>query len=93
MKRLWNRLLILLRIRFDWDKHPEVAPPAFENVQPHVYDPEIERAIFTDGRWHNIIEQLPYCAQCGAGEKHSIHVQQAVLKPASPLRRYPDVHA
>jgi hypothetical protein len=58
---LWNWLLVKLRLRVDWD-NPLITPPAFDNVKPHEYDPEME-----DG------EMLTFCALCGAGRLHPIH--------------------
>jgi hypothetical protein len=69
LKTFWNRLLIKLRLREDWD-NPLITPPAFENVKPHVYDPEFEGT------------KLTYCGQCGAGEKHQIHVKAHPFVPS-----------
>lgn len=61
MKRFWNRLLILLHLRRDWVNELDLVPPAFDNVAPHAYDPEMNGKVLT------------YCAQCGGGPKHGIH--------------------
>lgn len=63
MKHLWNRFLIILHLRHDWENETQITPPAFENVKPHAYDPEM------DG------ETLTFCAQCGGGPKHRIHLR------------------
>jgi hypothetical protein len=60
LKTFWNRLLIKMKLRVDWD-NPLITPPAFRDVKPHVYDPEFEQ------------KELTFCALCGAGRLHPIH--------------------
>jgi hypothetical protein len=60
--KLWKRLLIFLHIRRDWVNEIELAPPAFDSV-PHDYD-----CLRDDGK------PLTYCAKCGGGSRHPIHL-------------------
>ena len=71
---MWNRLLIFFRLRPDFANDPEWTPPAFDSV-PHVYDPEING------------KTLTYCAECGGGRRHSIHVDVAEVigNPPYPM--------
>jgi len=73
--KLWNRLLIFLHLRPDWD-NPDLTPPAFDSA-PHTYDPYI------DGK------TLTYCAACGGGRLHAIHTKP--ITPASDPHRPPMV--
>jgi hypothetical protein len=70
LKTFWNRLLIKLKLRVDWD-NPLITPPAFENVKPHAYDNELDGKVLT------------FCALCGAGPQHAIHVPTNSSRPNS----------
>lgn len=70
LSELWYKIKLKLGLAPDW-MDPIYAPPAFENIQPHVYR---DRYTVETVEGKREIESPKCCTFCGGGRKNPIHV-------------------